>query len=382
MLEQEGFIEQLKPPPRCALGQYFCAFVAQALGRDLVDPGGALANGSERFWFDGVVKTSRKSHRAHHAQFIFFESSCRLANRANGFRGQVRAATYKIQNLAFVWIEQQPVDREIAALHVFFRGFCVNHAVRMPPVRVPHIGSECSYLNFGVLVEHNDNSELRANRQALGEQFLDTYRRSVGRNIVVGWLTCEQQIAHTSADKIGLMASLPQGTAHMLGKFTRLHDSIMRLPGVSQKREARCGDSSNTWASAGGLLSARSAARFRPGGVSRRIGFWRSRSGRGAGRRCGSDVPVFRVARHRAKRAAADHALGLRARPRAGALAAARSSEREKDRETLPGWCRQDSQAERVSSSGCAFRILHSEWSASAYGFPGQPRAAAYTLFA
>jgi hypothetical protein len=90
----------------------------------------------------------------------------------------------------------------------------------MTAVRVADVGSKSCDLNGVALTrdallfkdrdEHN--SELCANGVCFGENPHDLFRDSIGGDVVVGWLTAEEQIAYAAAYKKGLMAMVTQGS--------------------------------------------------------------------------------------------------------------------------------------------------------------------------
>ena len=92
--------------------------------------------------FDRVAESRREPNRAHHAQLVLAKAIFGMPDRANDSGSQIIAPAHKIENFVGFGIEQQRVDREIAALHVFLRRFRVNDAIRMPPVGVADIGAK------------------------------------------------------------------------------------------------------------------------------------------------------------------------------------------------------------------------------------------------
>ena len=57
---------------------------------------------------------------------------------------------------------------------------------------------------------HQHHPELRPDRISLREHAHDLIRRGIGRDVVIGGFASKQQIAHATADEIGLMAALAQ----------------------------------------------------------------------------------------------------------------------------------------------------------------------------
>ena len=152
-------------------------------------------------------------------------------------------------------IEHHAIDGEIAALYVFTRIFAEAHLVGMTAIGVAHIGTKSRYLDrlpqrwrqehvalfprsahrarydlplegvcsrrfvafvflrvlCGISFEgHQYDSELLAYGEGLGEDLHDLPRSCVGRNVVVGGLAAEQQVADTSAGEVGLVPAFAQ----------------------------------------------------------------------------------------------------------------------------------------------------------------------------
>ena len=105
--------------------------------------------------------------------------------------------------------------------------------IGMAAIRVANIGAKRGDLDLRFSARagvpgDDDDPELRSDGQAVRKELLDAIRRSIRRNVVIGRLALEQNIAHTPADEIGLMACLPQGAADIAGKGASVHSAIMR----------------------------------------------------------------------------------------------------------------------------------------------------------
>ena len=69
---------------------------------------------------------------------------------------------------------------------------------------------------------HQHHSKLRAYCVGFREDPHHLVGRSIGGDVVVGGLAPQQQIAHTSADEVGLVAVLAQGANNLFGEFFSL----------------------------------------------------------------------------------------------------------------------------------------------------------------
>src|ERR1700681_4619343 len=98
LLEEPGFIQKFEGPPRRTLGEKFGEFFAKALRGNLVDLPDVAAYGPKRGGFDFEAEARRKSHCAHHAEFVFCETALGLADGSNDFRFEVRLPADEIEH--------------------------------------------------------------------------------------------------------------------------------------------------------------------------------------------------------------------------------------------------------------------------------------------
>ena len=120
-------------------------------------------------------------------------------------------------------IEQQAVDGEVAALHVFFGVLRVAHLIGMAAIGVRAVGAErcdlghASFFDRSVLALRRDrrrnqhHAEVRAHRKGARKHFQHHIRSRGSRDVVVLRLAAQQQIAHAPAGEIGLVARRAQG---------------------------------------------------------------------------------------------------------------------------------------------------------------------------
>src|SRR5262249_49672386 len=134
------------------------------------------------------------------------------------------------------WIEQQAIDSEIASLNILFRVVGELDFVRVAAVAVAYVAAKGRYLYAELVLMPNGvsvrfltvrgpkrfpltfrqryqhHAELRADGIGVGKDAHDLVGRGVGRDVVVSGLALEQQIAHTSANEISLMALFAEST--------------------------------------------------------------------------------------------------------------------------------------------------------------------------
>src|SRR6516162_735239 len=193
-----------------------------------MDLGRKIADGTEGTGLEGVSEARREAHRAHHAQFVFAKAIEGPPDGANDSGLDVALAPDEIHNLLRFRIEQQRVDGKVAALHVFLRGPRVDDAIGMAAVGIADIGAEGRHFDLRRIAPigtlgHNDHSELRSHSQAGWKELLHILRGGIGGHVVIGGLALEQNIAHTSAHQVGLMAGLTESPTNMVGQRARVH---------------------------------------------------------------------------------------------------------------------------------------------------------------
>ena len=147
LAQQAALVEQFERAPGASLGEHLGQFFAYALARDLMDLRSSRRDRTERCFVDFVVESRRESHRPQHAQFVFGKALLRIANGANDSGLEIVAAVDIIEDFVRQRIEQQAIDREIAAQHVFARIFAEADFVGMTAIGVAKIGAEGSDLN-------------------------------------------------------------------------------------------------------------------------------------------------------------------------------------------------------------------------------------------
>ena len=85
----------------------------------------------------------------------------------------------------------------------------------------------------------NDHAEVSAHVDGIGKNGQDFVGGSVGRDVVIGRIAMEQQIADAAADQKGLVAAALERVADRIGQFPGVHRAIMRCENEVKKHEAR-----------------------------------------------------------------------------------------------------------------------------------------------
>ena len=111
-------------------------------------------------------------------------------------------------------IEQQAIDREIAALHILGRIRREPNRIRSPSIRVRSIAAKrrdlCRDAPPVYLIDHQDHAEVRADSLRARKRLLHDIRSRRGRDVEVLRRAPEQQVAHATAGEIRSIAELPQ----------------------------------------------------------------------------------------------------------------------------------------------------------------------------
>src|ERR1700723_1528513 len=205
---------------------------------NLRDFGSEFLDRAQSFRLDGVAEARSETYRAKHPQLVFAETRFGLANGTNDSVARVVASADEVEHFVRFRVEQQAVDREIAPLDVFLRSGGIHNFIGMAPVAVAHVRTKSRHFHrrggaFGLIarlrfLHHYHDAELRTHREAIRENLLDALRSWAGSHIVIGRFAVQQNVAHTSADEIGLVALGTERPADVFRKCASVHAAIMR----------------------------------------------------------------------------------------------------------------------------------------------------------
>ena len=128
---------------------------------------GLLLNGGERLLVDREIEPGGKANGAEHPQLVFGDAGQRIANGADDAALQIRLAADVVDHLLGERVEEQAVDREVAALGVVL-GVGERHRVGMPAVAVGGVAAERGDVDLPgpFRSEHGDDAERRPDRAA------------------------------------------------------------------------------------------------------------------------------------------------------------------------------------------------------------------------
>ncbi len=179
-----------------------------------------------------------KRNRAQQPKLVFFEAPFRPANGANNTGVKIVESANMVDDgpakafgirenflqrpASTQWIQQQPVDREVATLYIFRGRRCVPHLVGMTAVRINAVRPERSYFRHApffdrpVLAPSGDprrnqhHAEMRSHSKSAREHPQNHVRCRRSCNIKVLGLAAQQKIANASAREIRFVSRRTQ----------------------------------------------------------------------------------------------------------------------------------------------------------------------------
>lgn len=228
MGEEAEFVKELEATAGSALGEELGELFADAFRGNDVDFARVSADGGESCGFDGVAETRSEADGTQHAEFVFGETAGWVADGADDSCGKISAAADEVEDFAGVMAHEKAVDGEIAALHVFFRRLGIDDLVGMAAVGIADIGAEGGDFHLEGIVADEDDTELRADIEALREKLQDFGRSGVCGDVIISGISPKQDVAHAAADEESLVAVTLKLVAHRVGEFSRVHGMIMR----------------------------------------------------------------------------------------------------------------------------------------------------------
>src|SRR6267154_4839651 len=183
--KKPGFVQKLEPPPGRAFGQQLRKFITQTLRRNLIDLARMPAYGIERLRLNFEPEPSGEAYRSQQAQLVLAETAIRFADGPDDPSPQISLPFNIIEHFAGVVTHQQPVNREIAPLYVFFRAAREHYGVWMASVRITDVSTEGCHLHLYSVSIHSDDAKLCPDRYAIGKQRHYLIGSGVGRHVVI-----------------------------------------------------------------------------------------------------------------------------------------------------------------------------------------------------
>src|SRR5215472_2663442 len=241
-VEQPHLVEQFEATARSALGEKSGELFANALCRDHMNFPRVLDDGREGPGFDGIAEPRGEARGAQHAEFVLGEAARRIADGANHSHAEIRAATDEIKDFTGVVTHEQPVDGEVATLHVFLGSSGINNLVGVTAVGIANIRAEGGNFDFRGIQTKKDDAKMGTDIEGGGKQTQNLCGSRVCRYVIVGRFTTEKKISHAAADKQRLKTLTLQRIADRVGELPSVHRDIMRwTTGVKKQRTSRAG---------------------------------------------------------------------------------------------------------------------------------------------
>src|SRR5580658_7484478 len=104
------------------------------------------------FGLDDISETRCEAHCAQHTEFVLGEASLRITDGSNDASFEILASADKIQHLVCDRIEQQAVNCEVAAFHIFTWILAEANLIGMTAVAISDVTAKGGNLNDLVFV--------------------------------------------------------------------------------------------------------------------------------------------------------------------------------------------------------------------------------------
>src|ERR1700677_4184586 len=209
--QQPGGLQQLEGALCPAFGEHPGQFIPDPFVAHLAHGRSRLLDCRGRRGLQVKGEAGRKAHPPQHAQFVFCEPVGGVPDGTDQAGIQVRHAAHHVQDGVVGWVQHHAVDGEVSTLYILFRAGGEAHRIRAPSVGVGHITAKGS--DFGddllaprPLTADQDNTEMRAYGKGLLEHGEHLIRRRAGGDVEILGFTAQQQVAHTTANEVGLVA--------------------------------------------------------------------------------------------------------------------------------------------------------------------------------
>ena len=197
--------------------QQFLHLVEHARGRHVFEKRRQFADRRARLRVDMKAKLGGKAHRAQHAHRVFAIAQARIADDTHGFRLHVLVAAVVIEHRQLGGVEIHGVAGEVAPRGVLLavaKNVVAQHAAVLVSLAA-RAGAEGRDFH-GLLAEHDVNDLEAASDQAgAAEKLVHFLRVGVGGDVEILWFDAKQQVAHSAAHDVGLVALCLQRLADL-----------------------------------------------------------------------------------------------------------------------------------------------------------------------
>lgn len=204
--EQAGFVEEFEAAAGMAFGEEAGEFVADALGGDAGDGGGEGADGREGIGVDVEGEAGGEADGAEEAEVVFREAGGWIADGANGAVAEIVEAAGVVGDFTGEGVLEQGVDGEVAAEDVEAGIGFEAHGIRVAAVEVGVFGAEGGDLDLAGVAAEEDDAEVSAGLEGVGEEGGEEGRGGGGGEVVVVEGEAEEVVADAAADEKDLVA--------------------------------------------------------------------------------------------------------------------------------------------------------------------------------
>jgi hypothetical protein len=166
------------------------------------------------------LETGRETYGANDAQPIFLEAMPCITNGANHAPLKVFLTFHQVDQSVSDRIIDHAIDGKVTAKNIFFQT-PIAHVAGSATIQIRPVMTKARHLEGLAVDQHQDDAELRPDRNGLGKDALNILRLGVGRNIVVLWQLLQQHIAHAPTGKKRLIAFLTEASNDKNSLFTR-----------------------------------------------------------------------------------------------------------------------------------------------------------------
>lgn len=201
-VEQSGGVEEFETAAGAAFGEDAGEFIADAFGGDGGDGGGEVREGVPGGGFDFEAKAGGEADGAEQAEAVLREALCRVADGAETAGVEVGEAVDVVGDLAGEGVFEEGVDGEVAAEDVLAGVGFEGDGLGAAAIAVGVVGAEGGDLDFGFVFPHEDNAEVGADFERLGEELLKPGGGSAGGEVVVLDGELKEAVADTAPDEV------------------------------------------------------------------------------------------------------------------------------------------------------------------------------------
>ena len=208
--QKSGIIHQVQAAGGVGADENFYQFVPNPFRGDHLR---IRSEGNEGFpcgRFDFEAKLRGKAEGPEEAKAVFRKTGDGVADRADGFVGEIRATLDIVEDFVFEWIKKHSIHGEVPSPGVFFGGG-EGDGRRAPPVEIRAVDTECGNFKDMLVYPQTDNTERFALRVGgCGEQGLDLVGCGGGGDVDIGICAFQQGVSHATAGVNRDMAGLDQ----------------------------------------------------------------------------------------------------------------------------------------------------------------------------